>query len=224
MHHHDDVIVFVRCRYLKNDPSGVLELEHIAQICVPEKEDEDGRRVDIYIVDDERVFELRAANVADRQRWMQLLNANRKAFRRAMHTDDDAKKGTKFWKVQKEDGAGVAAAAEPVEDSTVIDPALEAMVDNRVRTPPHPLVICLNYLQEHDEKKIAAFNLLKYPMSNLYASLLSASYSSQFPHLRFFMCLHPHFSGFPSNRQNLQVGTAPSPSRRPPSTMSTRRG
>ncbi len=31
-----------RAEYLKNDPSGVLELEHIAQVCIPEKDDEDG--------------------------------------------------------------------------------------------------------------------------------------------------------------------------------------
>ncbi len=69
-----------------------------------------GRRLDIHIVDDERVFELRAQNSADCQRWMQLLSANRKSFRRAMHSEEeaakvDSEKQKKFWKVKDKEEA-----------------------------------------------------------------------------------------------------------------------
>ena len=63
----------------------------MAQICVPDKDDEGGRRLDIHIIDDDRVFELRAANEADRNRWMQLLSANRKSYRRSVKVGVDSR-------------------------------------------------------------------------------------------------------------------------------------
>ncbi len=94
-----------------------------------------GRRLDIHIVDDERVFELRAQNSADCQRWMQLLSANRKSFRRAMHAEEeaakaDSEKQKKFWKVKDKD-----EAADSVPQRA-LSPSREAAKGVPPPTPP----------------------------------------------------------------------------------------